>query len=131
MPTSPRPQTRRLIFPGGKGGALRRSNFRTGTRWGEKCKALGFPGLHFHALRHTGNTLAEQTRDNLLDLMTRMGHDSPRAALIYPHANSGADRAIADALDLLIAAREKLADPPSAEHDQDDDGTDQSTDPAG
>ena len=106
-------------------------NFHTGTRWGETCKALGFPGLHFHALRQTGNTLAAQTGDNLLDLMTRMGHDSPRAALIYQHASSGADRAIADALDLLIAATEELADKPSAEHDQDDDGTGQSTDPAG
>ena len=27
-------------------------------RWGETCKTLGFPGLHFHDLRHTGNTLA-------------------------------------------------------------------------
>lgn len=38
--------------------------------------------------------------------MTRMGHDSPRAALIYQHASAGADRAIADALDVLIAAAE-------------------------
>lgn len=62
-----------LIFTGAKGGALRRSNFRTGTRWGETCKALGFPGLHFHDLRHTGNTLAAQTGTSLRDLMTRMG----------------------------------------------------------
>jgi integrase len=112
-----------LIFTGAKGGALRRSNFRTGTRWGETCKVLGFPGLHFHDLRHTGNTLAAQTGTSLRDLMTRMGHDSPRAALIYQHASSGADRAIADALDLLIAATEEPAGKPSAEHDHVDEGS--------
>jgi len=50
--------------------------------------------------------------------MTRMGHDSPRAALIYQHASSGADRAIADALDLLIAATDEPAEEPSPELDQ-------------
>jgi hypothetical protein len=66
--------------------------------------------------------LAAQTGTSLRDLMTRMGHDSPRAALIYQHASSGADRAIADALDLLIAATEKPADKSSCEHDQGDAG---------
>jgi integrase len=116
-----------LIFTGAKGGVLRRSNFRTGTGWGETCMALGFPGPHFHDLRHTGNTLAAQTGTSLRDLMTRMGHDSPRAALIYQHASSGADRAIADALDLLIGATEEPADQPSVEHYQVDDGTAQRT----
>jgi integrase len=120
-----------LVFTGGRGGALRRSNFRTGTRWGETCKTLGFPGLHFHDLRHTGNTLAAQTGTSLRDLMTRMGHDSPHAALIYQHASSGADRAIADALDLLITETEKLADQSSYEHDQGDEGAGQSAHVAG
>jgi integrase len=120
-----------LIFTGAKGGVLRRSNFRTGTRWGETCKTLGFPGLHFHDLRHTGNTLAAQTGTSLRDLMTRMGHDSPRAALIYQHASSGADRAIADALDLLISATGESADKASAEHYQGDDGTGQNIDLVG
>ncbi len=30
--------------------------------------------------------------------MARMGHDSERAALIYQHKSSGADRPIADAI---------------------------------
>lgn len=122
------PGDKALIFTGAKGGVLRRSNFRTGTRWSETCKALGFPGLHFHDLRHTGNTLAAQTGTSLRDLMTRMGHDSPRAALIYQHASSGADRAIADALDLLIEATEDATEEPSSEHDQDGDGIAEATD---
>jgi hypothetical protein len=59
---------------------------------------IGRPGLHFHDLRHTGNTRAAATGTSLRDLMARMGHDSPDAALIYQHATSAADRAIAKAL---------------------------------
>jgi hypothetical protein len=67
-----------------------------------------------------------------LRLMTRMGHDSPRAALIYQHASSGADRAIADALDLLITATtEKLPDKADCEHDQGNEGADPSAHLAG
>ena len=55
--------------------------------------------------------------------MTRMGHDSPRAALIYQHASSGADRAIAEALNMLIAASEKCQDAPDCADDQDIHGT--------
>jgi hypothetical protein len=38
----------------------------------------------------------------LRDLMTRMGHDSPRAAMIYQHATTVEDRAIADRLSGLV-----------------------------
>jgi hypothetical protein len=34
--------------------------------------------------------------------MARMGHDSPAAALVYQHASSVADRAIADAVDRAL-----------------------------
>ncbi|MFG2052108.1 hypothetical protein ACGFIW_32355 [Micromonospora sp. NPDC048935] len=37
-----------------------------------------------------------------------MGHDSPRATLIYQHANREADQVIADAIDKAVrAARRK------------------------
>jgi integrase len=55
-------------------------------------------GLHFHDLRHTGNTLAAQTGASLADLMMCMGHESARAAMIYQHDTDEASRAIADAL---------------------------------
>ena len=102
-------------------------------RWGETCKTLGFPGLHFHDLRHRQHIGSSQTGTSLRDLMTRMGRDnSPRAALIYQHASSGADRAIADALDLLITATtEKLPDQADCEHDQGDKGPDPSAHLAG
>jgi len=38
--------------------------------------------LHFHDLRHTGNTLAASDGESLRELMDRMGHDSVRAAMM-------------------------------------------------
>ena len=66
------------------------------------CAELGVPELHLHDLRHTGNTLAAQSGASLRDLMARMGHDSPAAALIYQHSSRAADEAIAAALDALL-----------------------------
>jgi integrase len=77
---------------------LRRGNFRRDTGWAAAVTGAGAPGLHFHDLRHTGNTLAAQSGTSVADLKARMGHDSARAALIYQHATTGADHQIADAL---------------------------------
>ena len=51
------------------------------------CEAVGIEGLRFHDLRHTGNTLVAATGATPRELMARMGHASPRAALIYQHAH--------------------------------------------
>jgi integrase len=53
-----KPDDDALVFTGIKGGPLRRSNFNKITRWVHLVTVLGVPGLHFHDLRHTGNTLA-------------------------------------------------------------------------
>jgi integrase len=108
-----------FVFTGPKGGLLRRSNFRSLVDWSDAVAAIGKPGLHFHDLRHTGNTLAARTRASLRDLMTRMGHDSPRAALIYQHASEEADRAIADAVNQAISSQH-----PNTSTDQDEDPDD-------
>ncbi|MET7462435.1 site-specific integrase [Nonomuraea sp. NPDC005501] len=99
--TSPEPDA--LIFTGSRGGTLRRSNFRRAAKWDENTRKIGFPGLHFHDLRHTGNTIAAGSGASLKDLMQRMGHDSVRAALIYQHSTAEADRKIADAMNSKIA----------------------------
>lgn len=70
------------------------------------------PGLHFHDLRHTGNVLAAASKVSTCDLMNRMGHDSMQAALIYQHASSEADRAIADHLQQQLDAHLKPIDRP-------------------
>jgi integrase len=58
---------------------------------------VGLEGVHLHDLRHTGNQLTANAGANLRELMTRMGHDSERAALIYLHSTSARQRAMADA----------------------------------
>lgn len=87
------------VFLGSQGGRLRRSNFRDD--WIEaRTKAGIVADVHFHDLRHTGNTLAASGA-SLRELMTRLGH-SPPAALIYQHEVSGRDREIADRLGSMI-----------------------------
>jgi hypothetical protein len=62
------------------------------------------PGLHLHDLRHTGNTMVAATGASLRELMERMGHTSTRAALIYQHATSERDEAIAAAMGEVLAS---------------------------
>ncbi|MFI7037866.1 tyrosine-type recombinase/integrase [Microbispora rosea] len=93
-----------FVFLGKRGAFLRGGNFRREAKWTEALKEMGVKGLHFHDLRHTGNTLAAQSGASLSDLKARMGHDSDRAALIYQHATRDADRKIADALSARVEA---------------------------
>jgi integrase len=103
-----------LVFPGAKGGPLRRGNFNKMSAWPQAVRSVGAPGLHFHDLRHTGNTFAASGGAGIKDLMARMGHDSERAAMIYQHRARGADRAITNAIDAHIVT----------ERDSDDDDGD-------
>lgn len=61
-------------------------------------KAAGRPDLRWHDLRHTGAVLAAQTGATLAELMGRLGHSTPQAALRYQHAAQGRDAQIAAAL---------------------------------
>ena len=59
---------------------------------------VGRPDLRFHDSRHTGATLAAATGATLAELMARLGHSTPAAAMLYQHASVDRDRAIAAAL---------------------------------
>lgn len=52
---------------------------------------------------HTGNHFTAMSGASTRELMGRMGHVSVDAALVYQHATTARDRAIADALDVLLA----------------------------
>lgn len=95
------PGERGRVFVGPKGGRLRRSTFRR--TWTAAREAIGLSDLHFHDLRHTGNTMAAGQGASLRELMERMGHTSPRAALIYQHATRERDEAIAAGMGRLLA----------------------------
>ncbi|MFN2506432.1 MAG: tyrosine-type recombinase/integrase [Acidimicrobiales bacterium] len=89
-----------LVFLGVKGGPLREHVWQK--KWDIARRSVGLPELHFHDLRHVANTLAASTGASLRELMHRMGHASPAAALRYQHATRERDAAIAAALGALI-----------------------------
>jgi integrase len=91
-----------LIFTGPKGAQLRRSNFTR--QWCKALEAAGLTGIHFHDLRHTGNTLAGEAGATLRELMDRMGHSTTRAAYIYQHRTSLRDKMIADQISARVDA---------------------------
>ena len=63
----------------------------------------GRPDLRWHDLRHTGAVLAAQTGATLAELMGRLGHSTPQAALRYQHVAGGRDAEIAAALSRMAA----------------------------
>ena len=96
-----------LVFPGAKGGPIRRGNFNKMAAWPQAVASIGMPGLHFHDLRHTGNQFAANSGAGLRDLMARMGHDSERAAMIYQHVARGADQTITSAIDTHVQGEKR------------------------
>jgi integrase len=96
-------------------------------RWVDKDDALLFPAAHgdylapatlyrqfykarsaakrndlrWHDLRHSGAVLAAATGASLAELMGRLGHSTPQAAMRYQHVAQGRDRAIAALLSKL------------------------------
>jgi len=58
-------------------------------------KAAGREDLRWHDLRHTGAVLAAQTGATLAELMGRLGHSTPGAAMRYQHAAADRDAEIA------------------------------------
>jgi integrase len=86
------------LFTDPEGGPVRRASLYAAFR--EACRKAGAPeSLHVHDLRHHAATvIARMPGITTKELMTRLGHKSPRAALIYQHATRERDRAIADYL---------------------------------
>lgn len=104
-----------FVFTGEKGGPLRPKALQQA--WSVARTQVGLEHLHFHDVRHTGNTLAAATGASTKELMTRMGHSSAAAALRYQHATRERDREIAERLSERrslgpSSAVRPLADPP-------------------
>lgn len=88
-----------LLFPSGTGGFL--PTVTLYKHYYPARKAAGREDLRFHDLRHTGATMAAATGATLADLMARLGHSTPGAAMRYQHAAAGRDAEIARKLSLL------------------------------
>lgn len=65
-------------------------------------ESAGRPDLRWHDLRHTGAVLAASTGATLAELMARLGHSTPQAAMRDQHAAQGRDQEIAKALSALV-----------------------------
>ena len=89
-----------LLFTGPKGGPLRLATLQTA--WTDARDAVGIRGVTLHDLRHAAGTLAAQTGATTRELMARLGHASPAAAMRYQHAAERRDVEIAVGLDALV-----------------------------
>ncbi|WP_308211366.1 tyrosine-type recombinase/integrase [Nonomuraea roseoviolacea] len=69
--------------------------------WAKALRDADLPKIHFHDLRHTGNTLTASAGASIRELMARMGHSNTRAALIYQHSTDERQREVARKLDAL------------------------------
>ena len=88
------------VFTGDKGGPFRQGVWQQ--EWSRARASLGLQGVHFHDLRHAAATLAAATGAGVKEIMYRIGHSSPQAALRYQHASAGRDRRIAEGISDLI-----------------------------
>jgi integrase len=88
-----------LIFPADHGGHLQPSTLYR--HWYRARDKAGRSDLRWHDLRHSGAVLAAATGASLAELMARLGHSTPQAAMRYQHAAKGRDREIAALLSKL------------------------------
>ena len=61
-------------------------------------RRLDLDHLHFHDLRHTGQTLAMERGATIKDLQRRAGQATEQAARIYLHGNTKRDQIVADSM---------------------------------
>lgn len=105
------PEPSAPLLTGQKGGRLGRHPLNTA--WTTARDAVGRPEIHFHDLRGAGLTWAATQGATTRELMARVGHASPVAALRYQHATRDRDATIAAALSGLAESARKGTPPQS------------------
>jgi len=70
--------------------------------WNVARISIGRPEIHFHDLRHAGATWLAVSGATTREIMARLGHASPAAALRYQHATADRDTALAGALSAMV-----------------------------
>ena len=97
------PKANDLLFPAAHGGHLAPASLYR--QFYKARAAAGRPDLRWHDLRHSGAVLAAGTGASLAELMGRLGHSTPAAAMRYQHAAQGRDKQIAALLSKMAGAR--------------------------
>jgi len=92
------------VFTTSTGTTPARSNL--GDTWHRACTAAGVPQVRLHDLRHVAQVFAAEAGATLPELMARLGHATPAAAMVYLHARADRDAT------LLSALAEAMAVPP-------------------
>jgi integrase len=90
-----------LVFPAEGGGHLQTSTLYR--HWYRARAAAGRSDLRWHDLRHSGAVLAAATGATLAELMARLGHSTPAAAMRYQHVAPGRGREVAALMSKLAA----------------------------
>ena len=90
-----------LLFPSASGANLSPHTFYR--HFERACNAAGRPELRVHDLRHTGAVLAAQTGATIAELMSRLGHSTPQAAMRYQHAAAERDQILAARLSAMAS----------------------------
>lgn len=88
------------ILTGPQGGRARPLTLQKA--WDVARQRIGCPELHLHDLRHAGATWLAISGASTRELMARVGHVSPAAALRYQHATEERDADLAAALSGLV-----------------------------
>jgi integrase len=96
-----------LLFAAQSGGHLQPSTLYR--HFYKARTAAGREDLRWHDLRHSGAVLAAQTGATLAELMARLGHSTPAAAMRYQHQAQGRDQVIAAALSAMATAKPVVA----------------------
>jgi integrase len=97
------PEPEDLLFPAVNGGHLAPASLYR--QFYKARSAAGRDDLRWHDLRHSGAVLAAATGATLAELMARLGHSTPAAAMRYQHAAQGRDKQIAAMLSQLVVSR--------------------------
>lgn len=100
--TGPGPDA--LLFPAVGGGHMAPAALYR--HWYKARSAANRDDLRWHDLRHSGAVLAAATGATLAELMGRLGHSTPGAAMKYQHAAQGRDRQIAELLSGIATGRQ-------------------------
>jgi integrase len=90
-----------LLFATQTGTIPARSNL--GATWRRACTAAGVPHVRLHDLRHVAQVNAAEAGATLPELMARLGHATPAAAMVYLHARTDRDTQLTAALGHAMA----------------------------
>lgn len=94
-----KPDADELLFPNSKGEHLNDKVFADSVLR-PALKTIGREGVRIHDLRHFAGTMTAQV-GNLVETMSRLGHTTAKASLLYQQQIDGRDAVIADALSKL------------------------------